>query len=194
MLSNKTKAKIVYRFRSFLKTLPYHLIVMGSVLIVSIIFNKYVEALCFLTAFFSLRYKFDTTYHAKSIFICIPLTILIFTFSITICPPVCSYLLMSILFAYIDCLLLWLIQSRLDGLEVIKMYSHKTIWEMNEQELSEYLWAKNIRGDRLEFVVMVIIYNMKFEDIALKLKYSVETLKDWSSICKKKLGIKSWKQ
>ncbi len=64
---------------------------------------------------------------------------------------------------------------------------------MTENELVDYCYAKGIRGDMLEFVVMVLIHQMKYEEIGDKLGYAVPTLKDWSKICKQKLNIKSWK-
>ena len=64
---------------------------------------------------------------------------------------------------------------------------------MTENELVDYCYAKGIHGDMLEFVVMVVIHNMKYEEIGKRLGYAVPTLKDWSKICKKKLDITSWK-
>ena len=107
-------ARLKYKLRRFIYTLPYHFLVMGSVFLVATIFNKYFEAVCFLASFFSLRYKFPKTYHSDSVLICMALTISIFTLSIIICPPIYMYLLVSIVFAYIDCLALWFIQDRLD--------------------------------------------------------------------------------
>ena len=108
----RKRAELIYGLRDFIKTLPYHLLVMGSVFIISAIFNKWIEAVCFLTAFFSLRYKFETTYHCDSILWCMVFTNLTFAISIIICPPVYMYILGSLLFAYIDCLILWFIQDR----------------------------------------------------------------------------------
>lgn len=69
----------------------------------------------------------------------------------------------------------------------------RTVWEMSEQELTDYCFTHGIRGYKLDFVIDVLIYEMKYVEISKHLKYSVDTLKDWSVICKKKLGIKSWK-
>lgn len=69
----------------------------------------------------------------------------------------------------------------------------RTVWEMSEQELADYCFTHGIRGDKLEFVIDVLIYEMKYVEISKQLKYSVDTLKDWSVICKRKLGIISWK-
>ena len=187
------KAQFLYNVRDFIRLLPYHCLVMGSVFIISFIFGKWIEAILFLVAFFSLRYKFPTTYHSKSIIICMVLTNSIFAFSIMICPPIQMYLFASVLFAYIDCLLLWLIQDRLECKKLVKKLQSKTIWQMTENELVDYCYAKGIRGDMLEFVVMIIIHEMKYEEIGNKLGYAVPTLKDWSKICKQKLSITSWK-
>ena len=69
----------------------------------------------------------------------------------------------------------------------------KTVWEMTEPELVDYCFTRGIRGDKLEFVVYILIHEMKYLEISKHLRYSVDTLKDWSVICKKKLGISSWK-
>ncbi len=68
----------------------------------------------------------------------------------------------------------------------------KTIWEMNEQELRKYCKLKGIKRERIDFVVYVVIHQWTFPEIATKLGFAVDTLKDWSAICKDKLGIKNW--
>ena len=108
----RIKAELVYKLRYFIRTLPYHFLVMGSVFIISFIFSKWIEAVCFLTAFFSLRYKFETTYHCDSVLWCMVFTNLMFALSIIICPPIYMYVFASIVFAYLDCLILWFIQDR----------------------------------------------------------------------------------
>ena len=114
------KAQIVYSIRSFINALPFHCLVMGSVFVISLIFGKWFEAVSFLVAFFSLRYKFETTFHSKSIVICMTCTISMFTLSTIVCPPVYMYVLASIGFAYLDCWLLWFIQDRIEKKEDIK--------------------------------------------------------------------------
>lgn len=195
-MKRKYSFKNTFKFfiRDFIKALPYHILVMGSVFITSLIFNKLPEAVCFLIAFFSLRYKFPTTYHADSIALCMVLTNAIFCLSIILCPPLYMYIFSSILFAYVDCLLLWIIQDRIECKKLIKKLQSKTIWQMSENELADYCYAKGVRGEMLEFVIMVVIEQMKYEEIGKRLGYSIDTLKDWSPICKNKLGISSWKQ
>jgi hypothetical protein len=85
---------------------------MSGVAIFSFIFDKWFEALCFLVSFFTLRYKFPTTYHAKKILHCMLITNITFALSIVFCPSIYMYLFGGLLFAYLDCFLLWYVQSR----------------------------------------------------------------------------------
>ena len=140
---NNTKLR--YKFRMFIRTLPYHFLVMGSVFIVAVIFNKYLEALCFLTAFFSLRYKFETTYHSESVVLCMIFTVSMFTLSIVICPPIYMYLLVSILFAYLDCFILYSIQLYRET----KFEKERLI---NENAEIQYLLAESHKDKRKELL------------------------------------------
>lgn len=106
------KAFIKFKVRSFIAILPYHIIVMSGVAIISFIFDKWLEALCFLVSFFSLRYKFPTTYHAKKILHCMLITNGMFALSIVLCPSIYMYVFGGLLFAYLDCFLLWYVKSR----------------------------------------------------------------------------------
>lgn len=186
------KAELKFKIKEFIRTLPYHILVMGGVFLVATIFNKYIEAICFLVSFFSLRYKFKTTYHSDSIVICMIITNAMFALSIIICPFVYIYALASIFIAYLDCFLLWYIQDKLECQELLKQFTNKTIWNMSEYELSEYLRCKGIINEKQEFVKL-ILKGWTYAQISSKLGYSVDTLKDWSPILKKKLKIKSWK-
>lgn len=186
------KAELKFKIKEFIRTLPYHILVMGGVFLVATIFNKYIEAICFLVSFFSLRYKFKTTYHSDSIVICMIITNAMFALSIIICPFVYIYALASIFIAYLDCFLLWYIQDKLECQELLKQFTNKTIWNMSEDELSEYLRCKGIINEKQEFVKL-ILKGWTYAQISSKLGYSVDTLKDWSPILKKKLKIKSWK-
>lgn len=190
----KNKVKLLYAIRDFIHTLPYHTLVMGSVFVVASIFDKYIEAVCFLVSFFSLRYKFPTTYHSKSIVLCMVLTNSIFALSVVLCPPAYMYFGASILFAYLDCFLLWFIQDRLECKKLLSTYTSKTIWNMPERELRDYLYCQNIRDEQMEFVVYKLTTHLTYEEIGEKLGYTVPTLKVWSKKCKAKLKIDSWKQ
>ena len=106
------KAKIKFKVISFVAMLPYHFLVMGSVAISAFIFQKWIEAILFLTAFFALHYKFPTTFHAKSIVYCMILTNGLFTLSIVLCPFADTYIFGALVFAFIDTYVLFYIQEK----------------------------------------------------------------------------------
>lgn len=191
--NNDFKADLKYKICLFFFQLPIHLLIIGSVFFVAIVLNKYIEAVAFLISFFSLRYKFDKTYHHEKLYWCIPITITMFTLSVCLIKPLYISLFSSILFAFADATLLWYIRYAKDIKEELKEFKDKTIWNMTEEELRRYCKIVGIYNERQDFVVLVL-KGEKFYDISNKLGYSVDTLKDWSAICKKKLKIKSWQQ
>lgn len=141
-----------------------------------------------------IRPKFDKQYHCKTTCLCTMTTLSVIFLGIYVAVPVKYSLLSTLPIAYFVCWVGYLAQDRIDCLKTIKELQFKTIWQMTETELAEYCYAKGIRGDMLEFVIMVVVYNMKYREIAHKLNYAVDTLKDWSPKCKQKLNIKSWKK
>ena len=171
--SIRRKAEFIYNLRYFINTLPYHFLVMGSVFIVSLLFGKWFEAICFLTAFFSLRYKFETTYHCDSIVWCMVFTNLIFALSIILCPPIYMYIFASIIFAYLDCLILWLIQDRKERMFHVKQF------DINHLTESDVVFICNELG-----------YNKEKRDLAKM--FFVEKLSNkevWKVLCETQRNV-----
>jgi hypothetical protein len=180
--SIQRKAKLVYNLKNFIITLPFHFLVMGSVFVIAFIFGKWFEAVSFLVAFFSLRYKFDTTYHSKSIVICMTCAISMFSLSIAICPPVYMYVLASIGFAYLDCWLLWFIQDRLEKKQDLEVLSNlnleleRKLLNNNKDELEE-LTERCRKAD----------LSKRDTEIAIMYFYNKHTPKEiWLYICENK--------
>ena len=190
--SIQRKAKFVYNLRNFITTLPFHFLVMGSVFTISLIFGKWFEAVSFLIAFFSLRYKFETTYHSKSIVICMTCTISMFTLSIIVCPPIYMYVLASIGFAYLDCWLLWFIQDRLEKkqeLEVLTTINYELELKLarcgrNElEELQDRCRKANLSRRDTEIAIMYYYNKYTPKDIWLYLCESKEYDDiEWNSV------------
>ena len=182
----RKRAEIVYKLRYLIKTLPYHLLVMGSVFIVATIFAKWIEATCFLIAFFSLRYKFDTTFHCDSMIWCMVFTNLIFALSIIICPPVYMYVFSSLIFAYVDCLILWLIQDRKEQ----KFQNQKLTSTLKDirAELDEYLETTN-KDPKEQLLEKCRLAGLGKRDTTLAIKYYYEqnTPKEiWLWLCEQR--------
>lgn len=182
----RKRAEFVYKLRYLIKTLPYHFLVMSSVFIISAIFNKWIEAICFLTAFFSLRYKFETTYHCDSMLWCMVFTNLIFAISIALCPPVYMYVFSSLIFAYVDCLILWLIQDRKET----KFQAQKLCQTLHEvrQELDEYL--EETKKDPKELLLekcRIAGLSKRDTTLAIMYYYEQQTPKEiWLWLCQQK--------
>lgn len=177
----KRKAIIVFKLRHFVATLPFHILVMSGVAIISLIFEKWLEALCFLVAFFSLRYKFPTTYHAKKIVHCMLITNSMFALSIILCPSIYMYVFGSLLFGYLDAFMLWYVQSR----EELKQ--EKEIAEWFAKELIEQLIeTKNPYQELLDKCRNASL-SKRDTEIAIRYFYKKQTPKEiWLWLCESK--------
>lgn len=86
-----------------IRALPEYLFVFALVACSAWINNKPIEAGCFLISFFSLRYKFDTTFHADTTLGCMLITNGIFLFCIPILFSIHTTLFANIAFGFIIC-------------------------------------------------------------------------------------------
>ena len=192
----RKKAEVVYAIRSILSTLKYHILVMGSVFIVATIFSKYIEAICFLTSFFSLRYKFPTTYHSDSIVVCMTLTISIFGVSIILCPPITMYVIFSIGLGYLDAFMLWFIKDRQDRIEYNKILEDKinelsykqNLYSMTETELRSYAQSKGLCETICDTLALRVVHNYRWVDIQKELNYTKDGIRYHKEQIIKKLG------
>ena len=177
-LNPKTKAKIKFKIKGFIATLPYHILVMSSVAIFAYIFNKPIEAILFLIAFFSLRYKFPTTYHAKSIINCMIITNLMFALSVVVCPYADTYIFGALVFAYLDTFILWYVQTK----EILK--AQKEYAEQVANELRVRL--AELENPAQEIIEKCRKAKLSRRDTEIAIKYFVEknTPKEiWLWIC-----------
>lgn len=157
MHNTKFKVKLLYAIRDFIHTFKYHLLVMGSVFLVAFIFNKYIEAVCFLIAFFSLRYKFPTTYHSDSIVVCMICTISMFTLSVILCPPIVMSILFTIVFAYLDCFILWFIKDRQDLIEYKKLSTEFNLENCTAEQIIKRCNILHYKKDKTELAIKFFV-------------------------------------
>ena len=190
VFSVETQLKIE---KFFVEELWQLCLITAFIFICAWVFNKYAEAIMFCVSHTIIRAIFKKQYHCGKTAICLFLTFTIAFFGIMYTLPVEVSLLSAIPICWFISWVGFIAQDRIDCYVLLKELKTKTVWEMDETELASYCYAKGIRGDMLEFVIMVLIDQMKYEEIGDKLGYSVDTLKDWAPKCKKKLGIKSWK-
>lgn len=201
-LKNQSTRKIILKnsIKCFIKEqLWQHIIMLSFVIFCGWLFHKIIISIFFYISHYVIRSLFEKQYHCRhskrsiAIVMCLCLSCTISFFAISSILPLSVSLLSTIPVTYFISWIGYIAQDRLDCYEIIKKLKGKTIWEMDENELADYCYAKGIRGDMLEFVIMVVVYQMKYEEIGNKLGYAVDTLKDWSPKCKKILEITSWK-
>ena len=161
--------------------LPFHILVMSGVAIISFIFNKWFEALCFLISFFSLRYKFPTTFHANKIVHCMLITNCMFAISIVLCPSIYMYVFGSLLFGYLDAFLLWYIQSREElrqEKEVAEWFAKELIYQLRDCKTPYEELLERCRQAKL---------SERDTEIAVKYFYKRQTPKEiWLWLCDQK--------
>lgn len=199
----KLKAKIKFKIREFMRILPFHILVMGSVFIIASIFNKYIEALLFLISFFSLRYKFDKTYHSDSLVTCMICTISLFSLSIVVILPIYTSVFSSILFAFVDCYILWFIRDRKDAkiesvlleskiedcLRELKKYKNVDLYQMSEGELRSYGASRRLSETQQDILCMRVIEHLKISEICEYRNFGRTTIKYHISQIKEKLKV-----
>lgn len=157
--------------------LPYHFLVIGNVAIFSFIFDKWFEAIIFLSAYFSLRYKFDDTFHAESILNCMLITNTMFILSVVCCPTFQTYIFGGLLFAYFDCAILWRLQV-VKKLKQDKESAERLVLEFTKAENKEKTFRENCKTAKLSK-----------RDTEIAVKYYVEGWKPkdiWLWLCKNK--------
>lgn len=167
-------------------------LVLSVVVLCAILFDKYIEAVFFCISHYFMRPKFKKQYHLNSTYLCMALTCTIAFFGIIFTLPIGVSIISSIPISFFVCFFGYIARDRIDLLIELKKYKERTIWNMKETELEEYLTLKGIRPERQEFVKLVL-KGWSYGDIAKKLGYQECTMWDWSEDCKKKLKIKSWK-
>ncbi len=202
-LKNQSKTKIIKKdkIKSFFKEqLWQHIFMVAFVVLCGVLFDKVIVSLFFYPAHYVIRSKFEKQYHCKhskrgiAILMCLWLSCTISFFAIIAILPLRLSLLSVIPVCYFIGWLGYIAQDRIDCHVRLKELKNKSVYEMDRDELLDYCFAKGIRNDLAEFVIMVMIDQMPFREIAERLFVSVDTLKHcWSPKCKEKLGITEWK-
>jgi hypothetical protein len=172
------RVRIKFALSNFMLLLPYHLLVMGSVSISALIFKKWFEALMFLIAFFTLRYKHPITFHAKSIVVCMVLTNSMFALSVVLCPYANTYIFGALVFAYLDTFILWYIQSKEN------LRQDKECAELYAKDLEEKL--KQYQNPHEDLLIKCRQARLSQRDTEIAIKYFVEkqTPKEiWTWLC-----------
>lgn len=159
--------ELKYGLRSILRTLPYHIIVFGSVFITATLFHKYIEAACYLTAFFAIRYKFPRTFHCDRILQCMIVTNVMFAISITMCPNIQSQIFSSVVLGYLECWILYLLQTK--KLYLKSLQPSFSLDTCTEEQLLERCKQLRFNEENTWLAVELFIKRTKHSELADKL-------------------------
>ena len=165
-MKSKTKAKIIFKLKNFIAILPYHCLVIGGVAIFAFILNKWIEAVIYLVSYFSLRYKFPTTFHAETILYCMLITNGLFITSVILCPDANTYIFGGVIFAFLTTALLWFIQC------VKNLIEDKECAEKMVKDLTQQL--VQLQNPKEQFINRCKAANLSKRDTEIAVKYYVD--------------------
>ena len=199
-----------YKIELFFYNLPILLLVFACVFGVAYIFKKYIEAVTFLTTFFSMRYKFNTTFHYENVLYCLATTIALFTLSVVFSPPITISLFGSVLFGFLDTWASWFIQDRFEHklsarmfeqkaneydlqvkelLEKLKKYQNIDLYKMSEAELRAYAQSKGLSEMICDTLVLKVIHNYRWVDIQKERNYTKDGIRYHKEKLIEQLGV-----
>lgn len=205
-LKKKSKNLILLKIsiRDFIKKqLLSYLLVIGSTLLCSWLFNRWVQGLMFCIAHICIRRAFDKQFHFNNTAYCLSLTLAIIWFAIPITMPLASSLLSSIPIAYLICFFGFIAQDRLDIilknydleretdslLSELKLYKNLDIYNMSEEELRQYGAKNQLSEVQIDILCYRIFQHLKISEICKYYNYGRTTIKYHLGQIKQKLGI-----
>lgn len=177
-----TKIKVTIR-DFIIDELWVYIIIIGSILLCSWIFNRWIEGIMFCIAHVVIRRAFDKQFHFNVTAYCLILTLAIVWFAIPITLSITASLLSSIPIAFLVCFFGYIAQDRVDlTLEVKKLnkyvdelltkIQHKDIYAMTESELYEHCRSCGLSEDDCKIAYFVVIERLKGKELYKTIGYS----------------------
>lgn len=200
-MKNKIKIWLIYHFKYtkvklklYTKALPIYLFVIACLSIIAYFTDKWVEAFFQIVALLCLRYKFDTTYHAKKSGTCLFITLSIGYIAIPLIPKTNVNLFGGIIVAFAIAFVSWLLQAFIDvrienknikekNIILIKENekllndNKKSIEEMTDNEFIKYCQHKHLTDCEIKIAELFIRQNLKGQEFYEAIGYSVSQSK-----------------
>lgn len=189
LLKLQTRSKIVVKYalhwlsvqgKLYLKGVPQMLLV--ALLLLPIIYftDKYIEACFQVIALFALRYKFPTTYHAKTTMRCTFLTLTIGYLAIPRVLPLRIALFSAIAVSFIIAFLSWLAQDIIDRKKTVKELEDKvyefSLYDCTQDEFIAHCLNNGVRRDRIAYVWDILRSDIPVVDLADKYYVEPQTI------------------
>ena len=134
-----------YQHKLKLKMLGYNilgLIVLGIICLIAFLNEKLIETSITIVLFFIYRRLFEKQYHARSLFLCGVISIIVFTIIIQLEVSISISILFSVILTFIITLISYYVRDYLDNKILIKTYreklesfNHKALENLTEDEM-----------------------------------------------------------
>ena len=192
----KTKSKKLRRLsikiRDFIvDELWVYIIVLGSIALISWLFDKWIEGIMFCIAHTVVRGVFSKQFHFRTTSFCLSLTLQILWFSIPAIFSVSISLLASIPMAFIIAMAGFIVQDLIDTrkrvaelekystemLMQLQAKSVKDIYAMTEDELYEHCRSCGLDEEDCKIAYFIVIERLKGKELYEALPYSEATIK-----------------
>lgn len=189
--SQKLK-RLSIKIRDFIvDELWVYLIVLGSIVLVSWLFDKWIEGIMFCIAHTVVRGVFSKQFHFHTTSFCLSLTLQIIWFVIPTIFSIHFSLLASILMAFIVAMIGYIVQELIDTKQqVVKLEKYSTqllmelqakstkdIYAMTEDELYEHCRSCGLDEEDCKIAYFIVIERLKGKELYHALPYSEATIK-----------------
>ena len=189
--SQKLK-KLSIKIRDFIvDELWVYIIVLGSIVLVSWLFDKWIEGIMFCIAHTVVRGVFSKQFHFHTTSFCLSLTLQIIWFVIPTIFSIHFSLLASILMAFIVAMIGYIVQELIDTkqqvaklekystelLMELQAKSTKDIYAMTEDELYEHCRSCGLDEEDCKIAYFIVIERLKGKELYHALPYSEATIK-----------------
>ena len=165
---------------------PVYLFVLICVFPAAYFTDKYLEAIFLIIAFVQLRYKLQTTWHAKSTGVCIFITIAVGYLAIPRVWPIEFSLLSSVIIGFIIDFIAWYAQFAVDLVNENKLVNeenallkekieqeHIDIDLMSDAEFAQYCGHRGLSASEIKIAIAVLKKKLKGQDLYDEIGYSM---------------------
>ena len=170
----------------FLRLLGY-LIFIALLLTFAILRHRVIEFAIIIIGYTFLRWCFPTTWHHKSVIMCIVYSIIFFMVLVELSLPIYISICSSVLIALCFTNLLYIFQSKLDTIEELKLEKveledsihnlmckiyTKDIYAMDEKELYEHCRSKGLSEEQCRVAYFIVNQRLKGKELYSAIGYS----------------------
>nr|DAE27589.1 MAG TPA: accessory gene regulator B [virus sp. cti5L29] len=181
------KAKLAIR-DFIIDELWIYVIIIGSVLLCSWLFNKWIEGAMVIVAHLAIRRVFDKQYHCNTTAQCIVLTSVLIWFAIPSTANISASLLSSIPLAFLICFFGYLAQDRIDLLVEKKKRTELTLNNCTHDDIIEICNELGYNKDKQDLAIMFFENKMSNKEV-WKVLCETQRNIEWDTVKKYKYRI-----